>query len=150
MEIHADLWPGQRLSKKLFWRRGLYVSFSTAGLHPGSWINRLLVSREKFHATIYVEKARGLRSNLMMFRPCQVWKYYEWFSEGLGLPWKSFIVWFTESVDRQISGMFGWTRVNRIDLVTVFDAILTSRQTREKLQCLYENLMSNNFRKRLF
>ena len=35
-----------------------------------------------------------------------------------------------------------------IDLVTVFDAILTSRQTCEKLQCLYENLMSNNFRKR--
>ena len=35
-----------------------------------------------------------------------------------------------------------------IDLVTVFDAILTSRQTREKLQCLYENLMSNNLRKR--
>ena len=34
-----------------------------------------------------------------------------------------------------------------IDLVTVFDAILTSRQPREKLQCLYENLMSNNFRK---
>ena len=34
-----------------------------------------------------------------------------------------------------------------IDLATVFDAILTSRQTREKLQCLYENLMSNNFRK---
>ena len=38
-----------------------------------------------------------------------------------------------------------------IDLVTVFDAILTNRQTREKLGCLYENLMSNNFRlKRLF
>ena len=34
-----------------------------------------------------------------------------------------------------------------IDLVTVFDAILTSRQTREKLQCLYENLRSNNFRR---
>ena len=34
-----------------------------------------------------------------------------------------------------------------IDLVTVFDAILTSRQTREKLQCLYENLMTNNFRR---
>ena len=34
-----------------------------------------------------------------------------------------------------------------IDPVTVFDAILTSRQTREKWQCLYENLMSNNFRK---
>ena len=35
-----------------------------------------------------------------------------------------------------------------IDLVTVFDAILTSRQTCEKLQCLYENVMSNNFRKK--
>ena len=34
-----------------------------------------------------------------------------------------------------------------IDLVTVFDAILTSKQTREKLQRLYENLMSNNLRK---
>ena len=34
-----------------------------------------------------------------------------------------------------------------IDLVTAFDAILTSKQTCEKLQCLYENLMSNNFRK---
>ena len=33
-----------------------------------------------------------------------------------------------------------------VDLVTVFDAILTSRQTREKLQCLYENPMLNNFR----
>ena len=32
----------------------------------------------------------------------------------------------------------------QIDLVTAFDAILTSRQTCEKL---YENLMSNNFRK---
>ena len=37
--------------------------------------------------------------------------------------------------------------VSAIDLVTVFDAILTSRQTREKLQCLYKNPMSNNFRK---
>ena len=35
-----------------------------------------------------------------------------------------------------------------IDLVTVFDAILTSRQTCEKLSCLYENLMSNNFREK--
>ena len=34
-----------------------------------------------------------------------------------------------------------------IDLFTVFDTILTSRQTREKLHCLYENLMSDNFRK---
>ena len=35
----------------------------------------------------------------------------------------------------------------QIDLVTIFDAILTSGQTREKLQCLYENLISNNFRR---
>ena len=35
----------------------------------------------------------------------------------------------------------------QIDLITVFNAILMSRQTREKLQCWYENLMSNNFRK---
>ena len=32
-----------------------------------------------------------------------------------------------------------------IDLVTVFNAILTSRQAREKLHHVYENLMSNNF-----
>ena len=37
--------------------------------------------------------------------------------------------------------------MEEIDLVTVFDAILTSRRTREKLQCLYENLMPNNFRR---
>ena len=40
------------------------------------------------------------------------------------------------------------SKVDCIDLVTDFDAILTSRQTHEKLQCLYENLMSNNFRKK--
>ena len=32
-------------------------------------------------------------------------------------------------------------------LITVLEAILTGRQTREKLQCLYENIMSHNFRK---
>ena len=37
--------------------------------------------------------------------------------------------------------------LRRIDLVPVFDAVLTSRQMREKLQCLYENLISNNFRR---
>ena len=35
----------------------------------------------------------------------------------------------------------------KIGPITVFDAILTSGQTSEKLQCLYGNLMSNNFRK---
>ena len=33
-----------------------------------------------------------------------------------------------------------------IGLVMVLEAILTSRQPLEKLQCLYGNLMSNNFR----
>ena len=33
-----------------------------------------------------------------------------------------------------------------LDVVTVFDAILRSKQTCEKLQCLCENLMSINFR----
>ena len=53
-----------------------------------------------------------------------------------------------------VCGIFEMTNVTAInkrksviDLVTVIDAILTSRQTREKSQCLYENLMSNNFRR---
>ena len=44
---------------------------------------------------------------------------------------------------------FGVVVVELIDLVTVFDAIMTSTQTCEKLQCLYENLMSNNFPKKV-
>ena len=43
-------------------------------------------------------------------------------------------------------GISACGQLSSIDLVTVFDAILTSRQTCEKLRCLYENLMSNNFR----
>ena len=43
--------------------------------------------------------------------------------------------------------MFLGFEVRLVDLVTVFDAIFTSRQTHEKLQWLYENLMSNNFRR---
>ena len=34
-----------------------------------------------------------------------------------------------------------------IGLITVFDPILTGKQVGVKLQCLYENPMSNNFRK---
>ena len=30
---------------------------------------------------------------------------------------------------------------------TVFDAIFTSGQTRDKLECLFENLMSNDLRR---
>ena len=32
-----------------------------------------------------------------------------------------------------------------IGLVTVFDAILTSRQAGEKLQCLYENALKKKY-----
>ena len=39
----------------------------------------------------------------------------------------------------------GFRRLRVVPILV--DAILTSRQTREKLQCLYENLMSNNFRR---
>ena len=39
------------------------------------------------------------------------------------------------------------SKIEIIDLVTVLEAILTSRQAGEELQCLYENLMSSNFRK---
>ena len=59
----------------------------------------------------------------------------EWGREGYGRQ-------ELESSNRVGSGR------NRIDLVTVFDTILTSRQTREKLQCLYENLMSDNFHRK--
>ena len=34
-----------------------------------------------------------------------------------------------------------------LDLVTVLEAIMTSMQPSEKLHCLYENLLSNNFQK---
>ena len=42
---------------------------------------------------------------------------------------------------------FKYMKAKRIGLITVFDAILTGRQGGVKLQCLYENPMSNNFRK---
>ena len=53
------------------------------------------------------------------------------------------LIWLTDFENRRVV-----KAVLIIVLVTVFHAILTSRQTCEKLPCLYENLMSNNFRKR--
>ena len=38
-------------------------------------------------------------------------------------------------------------KLETIDLIIVLDSILWDKQPREKLQCLYENLMSNYFRK---
>ena len=53
----------------------------------------------------------------------------------------------TKNILDLVSFAEGLNQIFLIDLVTVFDAVLTNRQTREKLQCLYQNLMSNNFRK---
>ena len=61
-----------------------------------------------------------------------------------------------EPAESDIQGLFTWGELVQlarlahghfIDVVTVFDASLPSRQTHEKLQCLYENLMLNNFRR---
>ena len=41
-----------------------------------------------------------------------------------------------------IVALGGW---EIIDLITVFDAILTARQSGQKLQCLYGNPIANNF-----
>ena len=46
----------------------------------------------------------------------------------------------TWTSDQRVQKLSLALRCQRIDLLTVFDAILTSRQTREKLRCLYENL----------
>ena len=54
---------------------------------------------------------------------------------------KNVYIWTsTYSVRLQIN-------LSTIDLVTVFDAILMSRQMCEKLQCLFQNLMLSNFHK---
>ena len=37
---------------------------------------------------------------------------------------------------------------NYVGLITVLEVVLLGRQPREKEQCSYEKLMSNNFRKR--
>ena len=60
-------------------------------------------------------------------------------------PWKLQINFLLEFVLSYPLIRLFLCRTLLIDLVTVFEAIVTS--TRDKLQCLYENLMSNNFRK---
>ena len=58
------------------------------------------------------------------------------------------------NVNRVVCRVFSLSRLFKplflTDLVTVLEAILKSRQPREKLQCLYGNLVSNNFRKTAF
>ena len=52
---------------------------------------------------------------------------------------------FLQASTAQKKSIYSVPSKGNIDLVTDVDAILTSRQTREKLQCLYEHLMLNNF-----
>ena len=61
MEIHADFWPGQRFSKKLFWRRGLYLSFSNA--FDCQWVEkssmwRFMWRKREFYGVIWRGFAR--------------------------------------------------------------------------------------------
>ena len=76
---------------------------------------------------------------------CQQHSYSGLRSPGRSCSFYLFLMVLNFSQGEQITHLAS-NRVRLIDLVTVFDAILTSRQTREKLQCLYENLMSNNLR----
>ena len=41
--------------------------------------------------------------------------------------------------------VYKWVPANLIGLITVSDAILTGRQSGQKLQCLYGNPMAKNF-----
>ena len=45
---------------------------------------------------------------------------------------------FASMIARMRVNFLAKTKQKKIDLVTAFDAILTSRQTRKKLQCLYQ------------
>ena len=58
--------------------------------------------------------------------------------------WQALVIFFGEVISCFVLTK-NWA-ISMTDLVTVFDAILTIRQTCEKLQCSYENLMASNFR----
>ena len=82
--------------------------------------------------------------NPLFFPVNNVSSYYLWVEIGE----TSWLFW-RQQKNKKYSSFVGtqlWKCLT-IDLVTVFGAILTSRQTCEKLQYLFENLMSNNFRK---
>ena len=58
------------LLKNCFEGRGCMSPFQLLVHIRDLEFNRLSVSREKLHVTIYVEKARVLQGNLTMFRLC--------------------------------------------------------------------------------
>ena len=73
------------------------------------------------------------------------------FSLNTGLKVNVSVRVIKRNVNRVVCRVFSLSRLFKplflTDLVTVLEAILKSRQPREKLQCLYEDLMSNNFRR---
>ena len=76
------------------------------------------------------------------------------FSLNTGLKVNVSVRVMKRNVNRVVCRVFSLSRLFKplflTDRVTVSEAILKSRQPPEKLQCLYENLMSNNFRKTAF
>ena len=76
------------------------------------------------------------------------------FSLNTGLKVNVSVRIIKRNVNRVVCRIFSLSRLFKplflTDLVTVLEAILKSRQPREKLQCLYGNLVSNNFRKTAF
>ena len=76
------------------------------------------------------------------------------FSLNTGLKVNVSVRIIKRNVNRVVCRVFSLSRLFKplflTDLVTVLEAILKSRQPREKLQCLYGNLVSNNFRKTAF
>ena len=71
------------------------------------------------------------------------------FSLNTGLKENVSVRVIKRNVNRVVCRAFSLSRLFKPLFLTdlVMEAILKSRQPREKLQCLYENLMSNNFRK---
>ena len=107
-EIDADFWPGQSTSKKLLGKWGLHVSFSTAGLHPGSWINWLCELR-KISIRWFMSRKRRFFWVLVIWRCFTRAKCGKvvFRSVVYKLPaWKWFIMWFAEDIDRQNTGMW--------------------------------------------
>ena len=95
------------LVKICFEGRRPCVPLKTARLHPGSWINRLF--QQSLHVMIYVEKARAIERESLMWWYSALIKCGNivsgWLWIVLSVPRTWLIVWFPEVVDRQISGM---------------------------------------------
>ena len=54
------------------------------------------------------------------------------------------MIWSTKLFYKILESLFS-ANSKRIGLITVFDAILTGRQSGQKLQCLYGNPIAINF-----